>query len=96
MNIAQLFLDLLAATEFEQRLPAGFGGRHALSDIVLDELVDVEAKLGIELSIERAIAEQIAEARPDGREARIPDEVVKRRLKSIETPALGGVSYAVR
>src|SRR3984885_13283618 len=53
IDVAQFFLDLFAAAEFELRLAARFGGAHPSGDVFIRERVDVKAQLRIKLRISR-------------------------------------------
>ena len=53
VDVAQFFLDLFAAAEFELRLAARFGGAHPSGDVFIRERVDVKAQLRIKLRISR-------------------------------------------
>ena len=59
MDFADLLLDLLAATEFEDGTAAGFFGGEALGDASLGELVDVEGDLAVEFRVAGTAAEGI-------------------------------------
>ncbi len=54
VDISQFFLDLFPPAELQHCMAAGFGGRHPRGDVVIHELFDVKAKLGIKLRVERA------------------------------------------
>jgi hypothetical protein len=54
MHVAQLFFELLPTAEFEHSFAPGFVNSEAVRNFLRNELVDVKAKLGIELVIERA------------------------------------------
>jgi hypothetical protein len=51
-GVATFFFDIVEATELRQGATARFLGIHPCSDIVRSLLLDVEAKLSLELRVE--------------------------------------------
>ena len=55
VDVAHFFLEFFLTAEFEDGAAASFFGSHARGDVLVGELVNVEAEFGIHLSVGSAL-----------------------------------------